>query len=90
MPLRFSLADLVLLVCAAPVWLYVTLEVGKSNGWGGSPVGYFATPLVLTGITLALHQLASRRRNALLVCALAAPFVAYFALLLIAVWVRSG
>ncbi len=84
MPSRVTLAEFLLWAPVAPIWLYVTFAVGSSNGWGGEPTGYFVTPLVLVGITWALHRLVRGRRCAWALSALAAPILAYLILMAIA------
>jgi hypothetical protein len=57
MPPRLSLADLLLWAPVIPIWLYVSSAVGSSLGWDGAPTEYVVTPLVLAGITWALHRI---------------------------------
>jgi hypothetical protein len=62
----------------------VTFTVGSSSGWGGQPIGYVVTPLVLAAITWALHRLVRGWRCAWALSALAAPILAFLILIVIA------
>lgn len=80
MPPRLSLADLLLWAPVAPIWLYVMAAVRPNYGWGGALTGYVVTPLVLVGITCAIHRLLRDRRSAWALSALAASILAYLIL----------
>jgi hypothetical protein len=80
---RITAAELLVWASVVPIWLYLTLIVGSSNGWGGEPTGYIVTPLVLAGITWALHRLVRGWQCAWALSALAAPILAFLILMVI-------
>lgn len=82
---KFSLSALLIVSAAAPIWLYLIVVIPRSPGFGGGPSRFLAAPIVLTGISLALHRLLRRRTNALPIAALLSPIIALGALL-VAFW----
>jgi hypothetical protein len=79
---QITLAGLLLGAPAIPLWIYVTYVVGSS------PVGFVLPPLVLLGITIAVHRVVGSRPNAWAISALIAPILALLVLLGIA-WGNS-
>jgi heme O synthase-like polyprenyltransferase len=61
---RLSLMELLLVAAAMPIWLFLFVTVPQSTGWGGSAFRFVAAPLVLSGITVAIHRLVRNARAA--------------------------
>lgn len=61
---RFNLAGLLIGLLAAPVWILIAIEVPLHNGFGGSSRRYAVAPIVLCGMTAAIHRLLRPRKNA--------------------------
>jgi len=85
---RFSLSSLLLSCAGVPIWVYLIVAVPQSAGWGGSPMRFVMAPLVLTGITVAVHRLVRGYRNAWAMSAFAAAVVSLGSLSL-AAWVSG-
>jgi cytochrome c oxidase assembly factor CtaG len=85
---RWNQLDWVLLVLAAPFWLFLAITVPQGTGWGGSPVRYVTAPLVLCGIAAAVRHLFRNRQHAWTLSALIAG-VAATAVLLGVAWLAS-
>jgi hypothetical protein len=81
---RFSLAGFLLLTAAAPLWVYVSMAIASSPGFGGNPTRYAIAPLVMTGITFGAYVLLRPLRNAWCLSALAAPILVFGLLALMA------
>jgi hypothetical protein len=73
METKAILAGLLLWVLAIAIWLYVlvTVRLNVGEAWA-----LLVPPLVLAGITAALHHLFRGRTNALPICAIAAAILA--------------
>lgn len=83
---QFSLADLLLGVTAAPIWLFAIATLGSSHGWGQPSAGnYIFVGLVLLAMTAVIRQLTRRW----IMAAIAAPVIAWIAILIVA-WFLSG
>jgi hypothetical protein len=84
---RISLAALMMFCAAAPLWIYLTLIVASSPGFG--PFGYVAVPLILIAATVAIARLTARSAFGVALAALIAVVVLYGSLLLVALWAAS-
>jgi hypothetical protein len=62
--LRFSLASAVLWTGALPIWIFLTITLPGSSGWGGASFRFVVAPVVLIGMTCAIHVLFRGRANA--------------------------
>ena len=85
---HISLATLMLLCTAAPLWIYLTVIVANSPGFG--PFGYVAVLLILIAATVAIARLTARSAFGVALASLIAVVVLYSSLLLIALWSASG
>ena len=55
---------IVMLLCAAPVWIFLSMTVPRGTGFGGASDRYVIAPIVLSGITISVHRLIRDYRNA--------------------------
>lgn len=56
MPLfRFSLADLLLVMGAAPLWIWLMVKLPSSTDWGANPFRYLIPPFVLSGLMVVFY-----------------------------------
>jgi membrane protease YdiL (CAAX protease family) len=85
---QLSLSSLLLLCAAVPIWLFLIVAVPRSSGWGGSSARFFMAPIVLTGITVAVHRLVRGHRNAWALSALVAAVISLGSLTL-AAWMSD-
>ena len=85
---QLSLGSLLLLCAAAPIWIFLIVIVSQSTGWGGNSTRFYMAPLVLTGITAAVHRLLRDHRNAWALAFLAAAVIALGSLSL-AAWMAG-
>ena len=85
---QISVLTLLLLVAALPIWLALVVVVPLSPGFGGGPFRFVVAPLVLGGITVAIHRLVSRFRSAWGLSALTAAVIALGSLS-VAAWLTS-
>jgi len=53
-----------MLLCAAPVWILLSITVPRSTGFGDASGRYVIAPIVLSGITISVHRLVRDHRNA--------------------------
>jgi hypothetical protein len=81
--IRYSLMDLLLVAMAIPIWLHLTLILSQGRRWGSSPLRYIMAPLVLCGMTFAIHHLLRGRKNAWSLSALLAAGIALVSLSLV-------
>lgn len=75
-----TLLTVLLLAGALPIWMCLGFVVPQSTGWGGSPIQFVIAPVVLVGITAAVHRLINRFRDAWAISAVAAAVIALGAL----------
>ena len=73
---QFSLMTMLLLSAAIPIWLFLIVALPESPGFGGSPSRFIMAPLVLGGITVAIHRLLRGHRNAWALSSLLAAVIA--------------
>jgi len=66
------------------LWVALCLEFPRGTGWGGDPVRFVMTPLVLCGCTLLIYRQLRGVRHALPLAAVLAAIVAGGSLLLVA------
>lgn len=81
---RFDLVGLVCLLLAVPLWILDGIEIYLRSGQQGNPRSYFAAPIVLCGITVAVHRLLRPHKNAWPYSALIAGFIVLIVLLWLA------
>ncbi len=86
---RISLMSVLLLGGGLPIWLALTFIVPQSTGWGGSPVRFVMAPLVLTGMTVALHRLFAKHRDGWAISVLLAGVIAWSSLW-VAFWLSNA
>ena len=72
--------SVLLLGCGLPIWLALTYVAPQGPGWGGSPMKFVIPPLVLTGITVALHRLLANYRDGWATSMLLAGVIAWSSL----------
>ena len=73
---QFSLTSLLLLLAALPLWLAMIVLLPMSHGYYGYGLSRFAIPpLVLAGVTWALHRLFRNWRNSWAISALLAAII---------------
>jgi hypothetical protein len=72
---QFSLCSWLLVGAAAPIWLVLIVTVPQSTGFGGSGTRFIMAPLVLLGITAAVHRLLRDRPSAWALSALIAAVI---------------
>jgi len=77
---QISVMSVLLLGCGLPIWIALALAVPQSTGWGGSPMRFVIAPLVLAGMTLALHRLFSKHRDGWAIAILLAGVIAWCSL----------
>ena len=82
---RWSLKSLLLLCGALPIWLFLIVVVPQTTGWGASTSRFFIAPVILVGITAAMHRLLCSCRDAWSLSALFAAVIA-LASLSLAAW----
>ncbi len=80
--LTYSIASLLLFVTAAPFWLYLCTMLPRGTGFGGSPMRFFITPVVLTAIAFSIRHLIRDKPSALGISILLSPIVVILFLLL--------
>jgi hypothetical protein len=86
MTFRFSLASLLILFTAFPLWTFLIVMVGSSPGFRGS--GLAVAPIALVVATAAIFRLLRGRANALPWAALIAGVVLTGAILVVAAVAR--
>jgi hypothetical protein len=77
---QISVMSVLLLGGGLPIWLALTFIVSQSTGWGGNPIRFVMAPLVLTGITFALHRLFPKHRDGWAIAILLAGVIAWSSL----------
>jgi hypothetical protein len=77
---QISLMSVLLLGGGLPIWLALILLVPGSTGWGGNPARFVMAPLVLTGMTVALHRLFAKYRDGWAIAILVAAVIAWCSL----------
>ena len=77
---QISVMSVLLLGSGLPIWLALTLGVPQSTGWGCNPMRFVMAPLVLTGITLALHRLFAKYRDGWAIAILLAGVIVWSSL----------
>ncbi len=55
---------IVTLLCAAPIWILLSITVPRGTGFGDASERYVIAPIVLSGITISVHRLIREYRNA--------------------------
>lgn len=85
-PVRFSLASLLLVMAALPLWVFLIVAVGTSPGFG--PNGFVAAPVALVVATVALSRLFRETKNGLAISALVAGTILTGALVVAAALLR--
>ena len=89
---QITLTSLLLLSGALPIWIYLAVQFfGSRPFWGlkGFSDPLVAAPIVLCGLTLAIHQLLRNRQNAWLISVCLAGMVT-MAVLSSAVWLARN
>lgn len=81
---RLSLTTLLLVTAALPMWLFLFVSVPQSTGWGGGAFRFVAAPLVLLGITVAVHRLVRNSRAAWALSMFVAGIITMGSLVLVA------
>ena len=71
-----SLFSSLLFVGAIPIWLFLIVTIPKSSAWGASTGRFLIAPIVLVGITIAIHWLLRDHRNAWAISTLLAAVIA--------------
>lgn len=74
---QISLMSALLLAGGLPIWLALCLMLPSSTGWGDGPTRFVITPLLLTGITIALHRLFPKHRDGWAIAILLAGMIAW-------------
>lgn len=52
---RFTLADLLFVLGAAPMWIWLMVKLPASSGWGANPFRYLVPPFVLSGLMVVFY-----------------------------------
>jgi hypothetical protein len=52
---RFSLADLLFVVGAAPMWIWLMVKLPSSTGWGENPFRFLVPPFVLSVLMVVFY-----------------------------------
>lgn len=73
---QINLLSLLLWSGAVPIWIFVTVVVSQSVGFRGSSFRYLLSPVVLSGIAIAIHRLFRGNRNALAISVFLAGVIA--------------
>lgn len=81
---QISLTSLLLLLAAVPLWLAMIVLLPMSPGFGGGLFRFAVTPLVLAGVTWALHRLLRSWRDGWAISALLAAIICFGTLSLVA------
>ena len=85
---QLSLTSLLLLLAALPLWIAMIVLLPTYPGYGGSPSRFFIAPIVLGGMTCALHRLFRRLQDGWAIAALLSPTICFGTLLVVA-WIAS-
>jgi hypothetical protein len=83
---RFSLASLLIVFTAFPLWMFLIIGAGTSPGFG--PMGFAVASIALAVATAAIFRLLRGRANALPWAALIAGVVLTGAILVVAAVAR--
>lgn len=62
--LRFSLADLLFISGAVPIWAWLILKVPADPSWGTNPFRFFVPPFALLGLAMIFYLGLSPWRHA--------------------------
>jgi len=81
---QIRLMSFLLLAAGLPFWLFLRLVVMQGPGWGNNPVQYVIAPLVLSGITVAIHRLLRKHKDAWAISFLLAGVIALSSLYAVA------
>jgi hypothetical protein len=81
---QFSLSSLLLIAAAVPIWLWLIVFLPQGPGWGVNPIGFIVAPLVLCGVTAAIHRMLRQHRNGWAISALLAGLIVTSILLFVA------
>jgi peptidoglycan/LPS O-acetylase OafA/YrhL len=73
--MRYRLRTLLILLAAAPLWIYVITIVTTENRAGFEPKALIVAPILLAGITAALYRLTRRMPDGLAIAALLSPII---------------
>ena len=63
-PFRFSLADLLFLSGAAPIWVWLIIKVPAAPAWGENPFRFMVPPFALFGLLIIFYLSLSPWRHA--------------------------
>jgi hypothetical protein len=85
---QITLSTFLLLAAALPIWILLAVAVPASTGWGGNPLRFVAAPLVLCGVTVAIHRLVRNCPNPWSISALLAGVIIWGALLAV-FWISN-
>ncbi len=85
---RISLASLLLLTAAVPLWIVIAYMVATSPGFGGGVTRFVIPPIGLLIATAALYRLFRSMRDALALAALFAGAIPLCILISAAIWER--
>lgn len=83
-----SLASLLLLAGAIPVWVSLMFVVVQSPGFGGGAHRFFVAPLALAIASVVIYRLLRGTRHAVALSVLLAGVVLHGAVVAAAVWAR--
>ena len=86
---QVQLASFLLLCAAAPFWIWTTVIVSHIDVWGAGVLRYSIPPIVLVGVTAAVHRLLREIAHAWAISALTAGLVCIGALQLTVWLLRS-
>ncbi len=84
---QISLVSLLLLSAALPIWMFLFVVVPP--GIGSGAYSFLVAPMVLGGITVAIHRLFRGRRDAWAFSALLAAVIAYGSLSIAGIWMAG-
>ena len=79
---NFDLKSLLLVAAAVPMWIYLSIEMAGSKGFGGSQWRFLVAPIALTGIACAIYWLLRQKPYSISISIFVAPLIAMSALLL--------
>ena len=74
---KFNVASMLLIAAAAPIWIYLSVVLPQSPGFGGSPTRFLIPPIALAGIAFAVHRLFRGKRNSIAISVLLSPVIAW-------------
>ena len=85
---RYNLRTLLILATAVPVWVFLTVVLPQSPGFGGNPLAFVIVPLALAGIAAAIYRLTRTIVDGFAIAILLSPIVAFGILFFVAAMAR--